>query len=143
MAHQEEQKTWDHKMKVDFLVSPTQYVPGYKSSFVDVNTTTGAFIQRAIPFEHGPFGDNEFVSVNKNGNEVTFRIQEGSVSENGVNGTHIGAMILFAKTFLETKNVGSASSRYNSMAITDLENANLHLFVREVELAAKSVHGTK
>lgn len=127
--------TWDHKMDVDFLVSPTVYHEGFRAIPFDQNNP------RAIPFPDGPFGDNPHVVISGDGKKVTFDLQQGPTVD-GCNGTYVDAMILFARALLEAKNIPPMSNRWTSMAITDLENANLHLFARAADRSAREVHGT-
>jgi len=123
------------KMDVDFLVSPTTRDEHYKVIPFDAGEP------RAIPFQDGQFGDNPFVQISGSGKNVTFQLQQGSTEE-GCNGTYPDAMILFARVLLEAKNVGPLFNRHTSMAITDLENANLHLFARSADRHFRGVQGT-
>lgn len=130
-----EQTSNQNKMNVNFLVSPTVYMKDYKPiPFDEANP-------RAIPFPDGKFGDNEYVEISDNGRKVTFTIQQGPTTE-GFNGTYPDALILFARAFLEAKNVGNMFNRHTSMAVTDLENANLHLHARREDRERRGVLGT-
>jgi hypothetical protein len=123
------------KMDVDFLVSPIISCENYTSIPFDEKSP------RAIPFPDGPFGDNPFINIHDNGKKITFDMQEGSTME-GYNGTYADAIILFARALIEAKNQGPMFNRYNSMAITSLEQANWALFARAAERHARGVQGT-
>ena len=125
----------DSKMDVDFLVSPTISCQNYNAIPFDPKNP------RAIPFPDGAFGDNPFVQISNEGTTVTFQMQQGSTLD-AINGTHPEAVILFAKSFLEEKNKGDFFNRHTSMAVTDLENANLHLLARAADRHARRVQGS-
>lgn len=121
-------------MDVDFLVSPLISCEDYQTIPFDASNP------RAIPLPDGAFGDNPFVTVSDGGKKVTFNMQQGPTLESS-NGTYVDAMILFSRTLLEERNK-LMPSRYNAIAITHLEEANLALFARAADRHARGVQGT-
>jgi hypothetical protein len=123
------------KMNINFLVSPTIRNPDYKPIPFDTEKP------RAIPFPDGHFGDNKFITISENGKKITFDMQQGSILD-VTNGTIVEAIIQYAKEHLVQVNQGALANRFTSMAITDLDNASLHLFARYAERDARAVLGT-
>ena len=124
--------TTSNKMDVEFLVSPSVYQHDFSVTPFPKESP------RAIPFPDGQFGDNQYIQISENGKKVTFNLQQGSTNDD-INGTYPDAIILFTRTLLEAKNRPPESDRYTSMAITDLENANLHLFARSANRNARGM----
>lgn len=63
---------------------------------------------------------SEFVSLNSN--EITFKIQDGVISENGINGIQAVDLIKFTLELIKSLN-NDFSCRENSLTITKLEEA--------------------
>lgn len=138
---QESEQSRPHKRRtteplaVDFLVSPVVSCEAFEEVPFDPKNPRG------IPFKDGCFGDNPFVTISKDGSEVTFKMQVGSTVD-GYNGTYPDALILFARAMLEAKNKGALANRYTTEAIKKLEEANMWLLARSAERHERGVQGT-
>lgn len=82
-----------------------------------------------------------FVYVRNDKNSLSFTIQDGPVSEKGVNGCQVDTLIESAKIILESFNK-ELSCRENSIAITKLDEALLWLKKRTEDRKQRGVEGT-
>jgi len=64
--------------------------------------------------------DNSYVKVE--GNTVTFTVQDGVISENGVNGLQAQDMLMFVRELFASLNA-EHSCRENSLTITHIDEA--------------------
>lgn len=118
----------NYRKTTDFTVSPRiKLNPRALSTIPQPETSK----PRALPFEDGVYLPH--VYVNNHGSKVTFKFQEGSVKEHGLNGCHIGRMLQFAKHFLEVQNAGKNRNRENALCITRLQEAIMWLEHRDAE----------
>jgi hypothetical protein len=81
-----------------------------------------------------------FIYVRHDVNSISFTIQNGPVSENGVNGCQVDQLISAAKTIIEGLNK-KFPCRENALAITKLEEAAHWLEHRKKERTARGVEG--
>lgn len=89
---------------------------------------------------HKPYPDS-FVVVDHDDNEILFRIQDGPIKENGVNGCQVDTLIHAAKIILEGLNE-NFYSKHNSAAIIRLATALDHLNDRTKDRRKRNVEGT-
>ena len=80
------------------------------------------------------------VFIDQDVNMISFRIQDGPVKENGLNGCQLDTMIEAAKIMLEGLNV-KFPCRENSMAITKLDECLMWLDKRTKDREARNVEG--
>lgn len=81
------------------------------------------------------------IYVDHDVNMVSFRIQNGPVKENGVNGCQVDTLIAAAKVILEGLN-RNFPCRENSLAVTKLDEALHWLQARKANREARGVEGT-
>ncbi len=86
--------------------------------------------------------DSKFsVCIHHGDNTLSFRIQNGPIKENGVNGCQVDTVIEAAKTIIEGLNK-QFPSRENALAITKLDEALHWLEARTKNRTARGVEGT-
>lgn len=85
--------------------------------------------------------EENFIEVNDLANAITFKIQNGPVKENGVNGCQVDTIIDAGKTMLEGLNK-MFPCRENAMAITKLDEALMWLEKRTKDREQRKVEGT-
>lgn len=87
----------------------------------------------------------EFINVSDfiklNSNEITFKIQDGVISENGVNGLQAIDLIKFSLELIKSLNQ-EFSCRENSLTITKLEEAIQSQESRTTNRIFRNVEGT-
>jgi hypothetical protein len=118
----------NYRKTTDFTVSPRVSLSDMALKSVPQVETSKP---RGIPFQDGVY--LPYVYVNNHGSKVTFKIQEGSIKEHGLNGCHIARMLQFAKHFLEVQNQGKNRNRENALCITRLTEAIMWLEHRDAE----------
>jgi len=80
------------------------------------------------------------INITDKMNTISFKIQNGPVKENGVNGCQVDTMIHAAKTIIEALNE-KFPCRENACAITKLDEAIHWLEARTKNRAARGVEG--
>ncbi len=78
--------------------------------------------------------------IKKDGNSITFTIQNGPIKENGLNGCQVDDMIIVATSIIRKLN-GEFPCRENSLAITKLEEATMWLEKRTTDRESRGVEG--
>lgn len=86
------------------------------------------------------FDCGRFITVNHDTNEVTFKIQNGPIAENGVNGCQVDDIITVARRII-TKLNERFRCRENSIVITKLQEAGMWLRERKRERTVRGVEG--
>lgn len=81
------------------------------------------------------------VVIDHGANILSFKIQNGPIKENGVNGCQVDTVIEAAKIILEGLNK-QFPCRENSLAITKLDEAILWLGKRKADREKRGVEGT-
>jgi hypothetical protein len=81
------------------------------------------------------------INITDKMNAISFKIQEGPVKENGVNGCQVDTVIEAAKTIIEGLNK-NFPCRENAVAITKLDEALMWLEKRTNDNVARKVEGT-
>ena len=82
----------------------------------------------------------DFVTVDHDRNEVSFKIQQGPIAENGLNGCQVDDMVALARTIITGLNA-TFSCRENALAITKLQEAEMWLRERKRERTTRGVEG--
>ena len=82
-----------------------------------------------------------FIEINDEGNAITFKIQNGPIKENGINGCQVDTMIAAARKIIEKFNK-QFPCRENSVAITKLDEAMMWLNKRKQDRIERNVEGT-
>ena len=80
------------------------------------------------------------IEINDQDNAITFKIQNGPVKENGVNGCQVDEIIATAKKIIEGLNV-QFPCRENAAVITKLDEALLWSMKRKIDREARGVEG--
>jgi len=75
---------------------------------------------------------NDFISVNHKRNSIEFKIQNGAIKENGVNGCQVDTIIETAKTIIEGLDINFPSP-YNKLAMINLNTALKSLQARKTD----------
>lgn len=83
---------------------------------------------------------SNFIYVRKDKNSISFTIQNGPIKEVGVNGCQVDALIHAAKEIISGLN-SKFPCRYNSIAITKLEEALHRLEDRRKDREKREVEG--
>ena len=83
----------------------------------------------------------EYVVVNHKNNGISFKIQDGPIKENGVNGCQVDTLIETAKVMIEGLNK-KFPCRENALAITKLEESLHWLEARKKDREVRGVEGT-
>ncbi len=83
---------------------------------------------------------DNFIEINDEHNAITFKIQNGPIKENGINGCQVDTMIETAVTIIKGLNK-SFPCRENSIAITKLEESLMWLEIRQKDREARGVEG--
>lgn len=87
-----------------------------------------------------PENPSEHIKINDSDNSITFKIQEGPIQENGVNGCQIDDVIDKSKQIVEYFNA-KFPCRENSLVITKLDEALLWLNARKDDRISRKVEG--
>ena len=74
-------------------------------------------------------------------NTISFRIQDGPISENGVNGCQVDTMVATARQIIHGLNK-EFPCRENALAITKLDEALMWLKERKTDRVKRGVEGT-
>jgi len=82
---------------------------------------------------------NEYVEVTDD-NKICFQLQEGPITEHGVNGCQIDTMIYACKVIVQKFN-DRFPCRENSLVITKLDEAMLWLMARTEERIQRNAEG--
>lgn len=80
------------------------------------------------------------IEINDKHNAITFKIQNGPIKENGVNGCQVDEIIETAKLIIEGLNE-KFPCRENSMVITKLDEALMWSDKRKKDRTARGVEG--
>jgi len=80
------------------------------------------------------------IYINNEFNEISFKIQNGPIKENGVNGCQVDTLIETAMIILMQLNI-NFPCRENSVAITKLDEALLWLLKRKSDREKRGVEG--
>lgn len=83
---------------------------------------------------------SNFIYIRKDKNSISFTIQNGPIKEVGVNGCQVDALIHAAKEIVSGLN-SKFPCRYNSIAITKLEEALHRLEDRRKDREKREVEG--
>lgn len=81
-----------------------------------------------------------YISINESMNTMAFKIQNGAVKENGVNGCQVDTVIEAAKLIIEGLNK-KFPCRENSMAITKLDECLMWLELRTKNRIKQGIEG--
>lgn len=84
--------------------------------------------------------ERDFVVIDHESNEITFRIQNGPIGERGINGCQVDTMVAAATEVIRGLNA-QFPCRENSLAITKLEEALLWLRARKDDRISRGVEG--
>jgi len=85
--------------------------------------------------------ENPFIVVNHNNNSLFFKLQNGPVSENGINGAQVDHVIKVARQIIFGLNQNFPST-YNTDALAGLDAATTALDARTADRTARTVEGT-
>ena len=85
-------------------------------------------------------GGDRHIEINHEDNAITFKIQNGPIKENGINGCQVDEIIRTAKTIIEGLNY-KFPCRENSVAITKLDEALMWLEERKKDRIKRGVEG--
>lgn len=102
----------------------------------DVKEIGGFDVKRVI-WEHP---NNNYIEINDFHNAITFKIQNGPIRENGINGCQVDTLIEAAKLIIEGLNK-QYPCRENSLVITKLDEALLWLMKRKLDREKRGVEG--
>lgn len=80
------------------------------------------------------------ISINHDTNCISFRIQDGPIKENGVNGCQVDTLIETAKIMIEGLNK-KFPCKENAVAITKLDEALMWLEKRKKDRIKRNVEG--
>lgn len=83
----------------------------------------------------------QYVHVDNESNVISFKIQNGPVGDNGVNGCQVDDLIRVARQMVDGLNK-KVPCRENAIAITKLDEALLWLKARQIDRVARGVEGT-
>lgn len=83
---------------------------------------------------------DNYIHIADSGNAIAFKIQNGPIKENGINGCQVDTIIETAKIMIEGLNK-NFPCRENSIAITKLEEALLWLMKRKIDREKRGVEG--
>jgi hypothetical protein len=84
--------------------------------------------------------ERDFVVIDHESNEITFRIQNGPIGERGINGCQVDTMIAAATEIIRGLN-SKFPCRENSLTITKLEEALLWSRARKDDRVSRGVEG--
>lgn len=82
----------------------------------------------------------DFVTVDHDTNTVSFKIQNGPIAKNGLNGCQVDEMVAIARTIIQELNA-KFPCRENALTITKLQEAEMWLRERKRERTARGVEG--
>lgn len=111
-------------------------IGGYK-----VNDATSESLINLTPEEWREYEKTHPIFISHKNNEITFKIQKGVVSKNGINGCQVDTIIEAAKLILEGLNEQHYCYQ-NDMAINKLECALYCLRDRTADRVQRGVEGT-
>lgn len=97
----------------------------------------GGFKVERVEWNHPK---ENFIEINDKENAITFKIQNGPIKENGVNGCQVDSVIEAAKLMIEGLNK-KYPCRENAVAITKLDEALLWLMKRKIDREKRGVEG--
>ena len=83
----------------------------------------------------------QYISVSHDLNQITFKIQDGPIGENGVNGCQVDDVIQTVRTMIHGLNK-KHPCRENACAITKLDEAMMWLDKRTKDREVRGVEGT-
>lgn len=81
---------------------------------------------------------SDFIEIN--GNKITFTIQDGVISENGINGIQARDLLVYSLELIKSLNE-EFSSRENALTITKLEEAIAFQDLRTINRIKRNVEG--
>lgn len=85
--------------------------------------------------------DGQLIEINHKQNAITFKLQNGPVKENGINGCQVDTIIETAKLILEGLD-DRFPCDYNKYAISHLNDALSALEKRRLDRVRRKVEGT-
>ena len=88
----------------------------------------------------GNWKSNDFIAINDDENVITFKIQNGAIKENGVNGCQIDTMLEAVKLIVEGLNK-KFPCKENAMAITKMDEGLMWMRERTRERTIRGVEG--
>ncbi len=83
---------------------------------------------------------DNYIEVNDECNAITFKLQDGPIKENGVNGCQVDTIIVTAREIISGLNA-NFPCRENSLAITKLDEALMWLKARTADRTKRGVEG--
>lgn len=83
---------------------------------------------------------NSHICISEIDNTISFMVQEGPISEKGVNGCQVDDIIAACKTIVQAFNA-RFPCRENSLVITKLDEAMLWLMARNKDRIRRKVEG--
>ena len=84
--------------------------------------------------------ERDFVVIDHESNEITFRVQNGPIGERGINGCQVNTIVAAAVEIVRGLNA-KFPCRENSLTITKLEEALLWLRARRDDRISRGVEG--
>ena len=106
---------------------------------LDVHHIEEFEIEHRNPVAHGLL-ESPYIRVNHTDNTITFKIQDGPIKENGVNGCQVDTIIAASMAIIKGLN-GQFPCRENSLAVTKLQEALLWLEERKRDRIKRGVEG--
>ena len=105
-------------------------------TLTDIKTIDGFDVKR-VTWQQPP--DNH-IEINDRDNSITFKIQNGPIKENGVNGCQVDTMVETALLIVRGLNK-KFPCRENSLTITKLEEALMWSRARKADREKRGVEG--
>ncbi len=105
-----------------------------------VSVIGGFQVKEHTSVQQGYAQPEEFVWVRHHQNTIEFKIQNGPIKENGVNGCQVDTLIHAGKKIIEGLNA-KYPCRENAMAITKLDECLMWLEERTKDREARGVEG--
>lgn len=119
-------------------------IGGFKVLNLEESKKNPIFIKEDGQFDWGKYDEyrKEYpISISDEINTISFKIQNGPVKENGVNGCQVDTIIEAAKIIIEGLNK-NFPCRENSLAITKLDEALMWLRERTRNRIERGVEGS-
>jgi len=85
-------------------------------------------------------GGDRFIEINESDNAITFKIQNGPINENGINGCQVTDIIATARIIIDELNK-RFSCRENSITITKLDEALMWQTAKTLNREKREVEG--
>lgn len=107
----------------------------------DVKEIGGVEVREVAVGANMEASENPFIVVNHNDNSLFFKIQNGPVGENGVNGCQVDHVIKTARQIIFGLDQ-NFPSEFNKTALAGLDAATTALDARTADRTARTVEGT-